>query len=195
MIFIWINFKSKDKYQKITSAIICIAGLVIVYFSAVHAGDRKGGSKPLKGAILTVVGTTLNSVSKVIEDGRIKCMSMLGVFGAIIGAIQVAVFERDNLSSINWTSEATLPFIGFSVALFMFYSLVPIMLQKYRSIMLNLSLLTSSMWAVAFARIHSKKVDWLYFLAFGSVVVGLIIYSGEVVEDKSVGKELKWRKL
>ncbi|KAL5568125.1 hypothetical protein UlMin_024700 [Ulmus minor] len=188
MILIWINFKSKDKFQKITSAVICIAGLVTVYFSAVHAGDRKGGSKPLKGAILTVVGTTLNSVSNVIEeykvnqDGRIKCMSMLGVFGAIIGAIQYrAVFERDNLSSINWTSEATLPFIGFSVALFMFYSLVPIMLQKYGSIMLNLSLLTSSMWAVAFDRIHSKKVDWLYFLAFGSVVVGLIIYSGRNV--------------
>ncbi|KAL5578212.1 hypothetical protein UlMin_019911, partial [Ulmus minor] len=95
MILIWINFKSKDKFQKITGALICIAGLVTVYFSAINSDDRKGGASPVKGAIFTFVGTTLHSVSNVIEeykvnqDGRIKCMSMLGVFGAIIGAIQV----------------------------------------------------------------------------------------------------------
>ncbi|WJZ87999.1 hypothetical protein VitviT2T_007338 [Vitis vinifera] len=45
--------------------------------------------------------------------------------------------------------------------------------------MLNLSLLTSDMWAVLiriFA--YHQKVDWMYFMAFAAVVVGLIIYSG-----------------
>ncbi|KAH9301781.1 hypothetical protein KI387_013364, partial [Taxus chinensis] len=44
--------------------------------------------------------------------------------------------------------------------------------------LLNLSLLTSDMWAVLiriFA--YNQKVDWIYFLAFGVVAVGLLIYS------------------
>ncbi|KAL6178938.1 hypothetical protein ACLB2K_050455 [Fragaria x ananassa] len=44
--------------------------------------------------------------------------------------------------------------------------------------MLNLSLLTSDMWAVLiriFA--YHQKVDWMYFVAFAIVVVGLVIYS------------------
>uniref|UniRef100_F6I3S2 Uncharacterized protein n=1 Tax=Vitis vinifera TaxID=29760 RepID=F6I3S2_VITVI len=51
--------------------------------------------------------------------------------------------------------------------------------QLSGSAMLNLSLLTSDMWAVLiriFA--YHQKVDWMYFMAFAAVVVGLIIYSG-----------------
>ena len=44
--------------------------------------------------------------------------------------------------------------------------------------MLNLSLLTSDMWAVLiriFA--YHEKVDWMYFVAFAGTAIGLIIYS------------------
>lgn len=50
--------------------------------------------------------------------------------------------------------------------------------------MLNLSLLTSDMWAVLiriFA--YHEKVDWMYFVAFAAVAVGLVIYSGGDRED------------
>ncbi|KAJ9701360.1 hypothetical protein PVL29_006629 [Vitis rotundifolia] len=51
--------------------------------------------------------------------------------------------------------------------------------------MLNLSLLTSDMWAV-FIRIfaYHQKVDWMYFIAFAAVVVGLVIYSGGDKDDE-----------
>ena len=44
--------------------------------------------------------------------------------------------------------------------------------------MLSLSLLTSDMWAVAIRalRFH-EMVDELYFVAFGLVAVGLLVYS------------------
>jgi solute carrier family 35 protein F1/2 len=44
--------------------------------------------------------------------------------------------------------------------------------------MLNLSLLTSDMWAVLiriFA--YHEKVDWMYFVAFAGTAAGLVIYS------------------
>lgn len=44
--------------------------------------------------------------------------------------------------------------------------------------MFNLSLLTSDMWAVLFrVFIYHQKVDWLYFVSFLVVGIGLIIYS------------------
>ncbi|XVE84567.1 hypothetical protein DITRI_Ditri17bG0023400 [Diplodiscus trichospermus] len=72
--------------------------------------------------------------------------------------------------------------------MFLFYSFVPVFLKVSGSTMLNLSLLTSDMWAVIiriFA--YHEKVDWMYFLAFVAVAVGLIIYAGGDKEEDRRG--------
>ncbi|CAI9776389.1 unnamed protein product [Fraxinus pennsylvanica] len=124
---------------------------------------------------------------------RVELMSFLGIFGAIVSAIQISILERDELKSIHWSAGAALPFVGFSVAMFLFYSGVPILLKISGSTMLNLSLLTSDMWAVLiriFA--YHEKVDWMYFVAFAIVTAGLIVYSvGDKMEENpaEVGDE------
>ncbi|XP_014512137.1 solute carrier family 35 member F1 [Vigna radiata var. radiata] len=185
MLFTWIFLKTKYRFLKITGVLVCLAGLVLVVFSDVHAGDRAGGSNPRTGDLLVIAGATLYAVSNVSEEflvknaDRVELMAMLGVFGGIVSAIQISILERNELKSIHWSAGAALPFVGFSVAMFLFYSLVPVLLKINGSTMLNLSLLTSDMWAVLiriFA--YHEKVDWMYYVAFGAVVVGLIIYSG-----------------
>ncbi|XP_038882365.1 solute carrier family 35 member F1-like isoform X2 [Benincasa hispida] len=187
LLFTWLFLKTKYRLRKIIGVVICVAGIVAVIFSDVHAGDRAGGSNPIKGDALVIAGATLYAVSNVSEEflvknaGRVELMAMLGLFGSIISGIQI-IIERNELKSINWTAGAALPFVGFSVAMFLFYSLVPVLLQINGAAMLNLSLLTSDMWAVViriFA--YHEKVDWIYFVAFAAVVVGLVIYS---VADK-----------
>lgn len=42
MLLTWIFLKTKYRFKKITGVIVCIAGLVLVVFSDVHAGDRAG---------------------------------------------------------------------------------------------------------------------------------------------------------
>ncbi|KAF3456132.1 hypothetical protein FNV43_RR00780 [Rhamnella rubrinervis] len=192
MLLTWIFLKTKYRFKKITGVALCVAGLVMVVFSDVHAGDRAGGSNPRLGDILVIAGATLYAVSNVSEEflvknaDRIELMSMLGLFGAIISCIQIVILERSEIKSIHWSAGAALPFFGFSVAMFMFYSLVPILLKISGSTMLNLSLLTSDMWAVVirFFAYH-EKVDWMYFVAFAGVVVGLVIYSGGDKEQDS----------
>ncbi|XP_050256031.1 uncharacterized protein LOC126701734 [Quercus robur] len=184
MFLTWFFLKTKYRFRKITGVIVCIAGLVLVVFSDVHAGDRAGGSNPRKGDAIVIAGATLYAVSNVSEEflvknaDRVELMAMLGLFGAIVSAIQISIVERNALRSIHWTPGQALPFVGFSVAMFLFYSLVPILLKINGSTMLNLSLLTSDMWSVViriFA--YKEKVDWMYFVAFGAVTVGLVIYS------------------
>lgn len=185
MVLTWIFLKTKYRFRKIIGVIVCVAGLVIVIFSDVHAGDRAGGSNPRKGDAIVIAGATLYAFSNVSEEflvknaDRVELMAMLGLFGAIISAIQISIVERNELKAIQWSAGQALPFIGFSVAMFLFYSLVPILLKISGSTMLNLSLLTSDMWSVViriFA--YHEKVDWLYFVAFGAVTIGLVIYSG-----------------
>ncbi|MBA0756456.1 hypothetical protein Gogos_019868, partial [Gossypium gossypioides] len=170
------------------------------------------GSNPRKGDLLVIAGATLYAISNVSEEflvknaDRVELMSFLGLFGAIISAIQMypwfpiliafnsmtpdiygvnrSIVERNELKSIHWTAGAAFPFFGFSLAMFLFYSFVPVLLKMSGSTMLNLSLLTSDMWAVViriFA--YHEKVDWMYFLAFVAVAVGLIIYSGGDKDD------------
>ncbi|XP_061992963.1 uncharacterized protein LOC133710836 isoform X2 [Rosa rugosa] len=180
MLLTWVFLKTKYRFKKITGVVACVAGLVMVVFSDVHAGDRAGGSNPRKGDILVIAGSTLYAVTNVSEEflvknaDRVELMSLLGFFGAIVSAIQM------------YPLMDVFPFVGFSLAMFLFYSLVPILLKINGSTMLNLSLLTSDMWAVLiriFA--YHEKVDWMYFVAFAIVVVGLVIYSwGDKEEDQ-----------
>ncbi|KAL6970804.1 hypothetical protein U1Q18_030491 [Sarracenia purpurea var. burkii] len=190
MFLTWFFLKTKYRYRKFIGVAVCVVGLVMVVFSDVHAKDRSGGSNPLKGDMLVIVGSTLYAISNVSEEffvksaDRVELMAMLGIFGAIISACQISILERNELKSIQWSAGAVIPFIGFAVAMFLFYSGVPILLKISGSTMLNLSLLTSDMWTVLiriFA--YHEKVDWLYFIAFAAVTVGLVIYSGGDKEE------------
>ncbi|XP_010268299.1 PREDICTED: solute carrier family 35 member F1-like isoform X2 [Nelumbo nucifera] len=186
----WFFLKTKYRFRKFVGVAVCVAGLVLVIFSDVHASDRAGGSNPVKGDLLVIAGSMLYAVSNVSEEflvtnaDRIELMAMLGLFGAVVSACQISILERQELRSIHWSTGAVLPFIGYAIAMFLFYSSVPILLKLSGSTMLNLSLLTSDMWAVLiriFA--YHEKVDWMYFIAFAAVAVGLVIYSGGVKED------------
>ncbi|XP_068664687.1 uncharacterized protein [Aristolochia californica] len=148
----WMFLKTRYRYRKFIGVGVCVAGLVMVVFSDVHASDRASGSNPVKGDLLVIGGSMLYAISNVSE---------------------------------------VLPFVGFALAMFLFYSSVPILLKMSGSTMLNLSLLTSDMWAV-FIRIfaYHEKVDWLYFIAFGAVAVGLLIYSGGEKEGAETGVQV-----
>ncbi|WVZ91885.1 hypothetical protein U9M48_037998 [Paspalum notatum var. saurae] len=193
IVLTWIFLKTKYGLRKFFGVGVCVAGLILVVFSDVHASDRAKGPNPLKGDLLVIVGSMLYACSNVTEEyvikksNRVELMAMLGLFGAIISGIQISILERKELHSITWNAGAVLPFLGYAVAMFLFYSTVPTVLKICGATMLNLSLLTSDMWAVLiriFA--YHEKVDWIYFVAFAATSAGILIYSyrdSKEVED------------
>ncbi|KAM0013719.1 putative solute carrier family 35 member SLC35F1/F2/F6 [Helianthus debilis subsp. tardiflorus] len=191
IILTWFFLKTKYRFKKIIGVVICVAGIVLVIFSDVHASDRsQSGSNPVKGDLLVIAGATLYAVCNVSEEfftktaDQVELLAMLGLFGAIASGIQISVLEREELKSIHWSSGAVLPYAGFAAAMFLFYSGVPVLLKISGSTMLNLSLLTSDMWSVLIRIfVYREKVDWMYFVAFAAVAVGLVVYS---VFDKEV---------
>ncbi|KAL6644443.1 hypothetical protein ACP70R_016051 [Stipagrostis hirtigluma subsp. patula] len=179
IVLTWIFLKTKYSLRKFIGVGVCVAGLILVVFSDVHASDRAKGPNPLKGDLLVIFGSMLYACSNVTEEflvkksNRVELMAMLGIFGAVISEVYLS---EKNFTPLN--GMPVLPFVGFALAMFMFYSTVPTVLKICGATMLNLSLLTSDMWAVLiriFA--YHEKVDWIYFVAFAGTTSGLVIYS------------------
>ncbi|CAA7016691.1 unnamed protein product [Microthlaspi erraticum] len=184
LLLTWAFLHTKYRLMKIGGVVICIVGVVMVVFSDVHAGDRAGGSNPVKGDFLVIAGATLYAVSNTTEEFLVKnantveLMTFLGFFGSIVSAVQIGILERDELKAIQWSPDVVYPFLRVTVTMFLFYSLLPVLLKTSGATMFTLSLLTSDMWAVLiriFA--YHEKVDWLYYLAFATTATGLFIYS------------------
>ncbi|KAH9316859.1 hypothetical protein KI387_018628, partial [Taxus chinensis] len=60
---------------------------------------------------------------------RVEVVAMLGIFGALISGIQLLIFERKELESLEWSFNIVLLFLGFGVSLFAFYTFVPFLLR------------------------------------------------------------------
>ncbi|XP_019093800.1 PREDICTED: solute carrier family 35 member F1-like isoform X2 [Camelina sativa] len=154
MVLTWVFLKTKYRMMKISGVVICFLGVVMVVFSDVHAGDRAGGSNPVKGDLLVLAGTTLSAACDVGEEffvkngDMIELLAFLGTFGTIVAAVQISILERGVLKEIHWSTETILLYLGVALALFLLYSLVAVLIQTNGATMFNLSYLTSDMWAV-----------------------------------------------
>eukprot|EP00054_Salpingoeca_dolichothecata_P010133 m.57013 g.57013 ORF g.57013 m.57013 type:complete len:154 (+) comp18830_c1_seq1:203-664(+) len=99
------------------------------------------------------------------------------LFLFFIGPFPSAILERSEVRHLELTGGSVGLLVGFSVCLFLLYSLVPLLLQISGATMLNLSLLTSDVYSLLFGLfLFHYKFSGLYILAFCTIIVGLIIY-------------------
>ncbi|KAL9686420.1 hypothetical protein QQ045_023878 [Rhodiola kirilowii] len=179
----WMFLGTRYSLWQMFGTAISTLGLGLVLFSDAGVGGG-GGSRPLLGDTLVIVATLSFAVSNVSQEFFVKkkdlveVLAMLGLFGALVSICEICIFEIKSLQSIVWSTNIILSACGFTLAIFLFYIFLPLTLKLSGATFVNLSLLTSDMWAVIF-RIcfYHQKVDWLYYLSFTTVAVGLVIYS------------------
>ncbi|XP_042381385.1 solute carrier family 35 member F1-like isoform X1 [Zingiber officinale] len=183
IILTWIALGTRYSPWQFVGAAVCVLGLGLVLLSDVGVSGG-GGSKPIIGDTLVIAGTVCYAFSNVGEEfcvkrkDRVELLAMLGIFGVLVGTCEIAVLERKDLESVKWSATMICLFGGFAAATFLFYTVVPFVMKMSGATLFNLSLLTSDMWAVAIrVFFYHDQVDWLYYLAFGLVAIGLIIYS------------------
>ncbi|XP_010909851.1 uncharacterized protein [Elaeis guineensis] len=183
IILTWLVLGTRYSLWQFFGAALCVVGLSLVLLSdsTDSSGDAK---KPLLGDALVIAGTFCYAFSNVGEEfcvkrkDRVEVVTMLGVFGVLVSACEIAIFERKDLEAVKWTSTMISLFFGFVAATFLFYTVVPFVLKMSGATLFNLSLLTSDMWAVVIRIFfYHQQVDWLYYLAFVVVAIGLLIYS------------------
>ncbi|XP_042045954.1 solute carrier family 35 member F1-like isoform X4 [Salvia splendens] len=161
IILTWMFLATRYSLWQFLGAAICVGGLALVLLSDAGVSGGGSGSNPLLGDFLVIVGSIFFTVSNVGEEfcvkrkDRVEVVSMIGVFGMLISATEITVLERNTLASTKWSAG-----VRSGAAFF------------------NISMLTSDMWAVVIRIfIYKQKVDWLYYLAFLIVVVGIAIYA------------------
>lgn len=183
IVLTWFFLGTRYSIWQLFGAVICVVGLGLVLLSDAGVGGG-GSSKPLLGDTLVIAGTLFFAFSNVGEEfcvkkkDRIEVVSMIGLYGLLVSVVQLSILELKSLESVNWSADIILAIAGYTVSLFMFYTIAPFVLKLGGATIFNLSILTSDMWAVVFRIFfYHQEVDWLYFLAFAVVAVGLIIYS------------------
>ncbi|CAM0955298.1 unnamed protein product [Alopecurus aequalis] len=185
IILTWYALGTRYSFWQFLGAGTCVAGLGLVLLSDAKSPDEQDPSKiPLLGDTLVILGTVCFAFSNVGEEycvkknDRVELVAMLGLFGLLVSTIQIFIFERNTVQAVAWSPTMISLFAGFAVALFVFYTITPLVLKMSGSTLFNLSLLTSDMWAVAIRVLfYQEQINWLYYLAFTVVAIGLIIYS------------------
>ncbi|KAI7725711.1 hypothetical protein M8C21_018156 [Ambrosia artemisiifolia] len=184
ILFTWLFLGTKYSLWQLIGAAVCGLGLCLVVLSDAGVGGD-GGSNPLLGDILVTGGTIFFALSNVGEEfcvkknGRLEVLAMLGL----------VIFERENLEAVTWSAELILTFAGYTVAFLMYSTLTPLILQTSGATLFNLSLLTTDMWAVVIRIFfYQQQVEWLYYVSFAVVGVGLLIYS-KTEKNPNLSKE------
>jgi solute carrier family 35 protein F1/2 len=166
--------------------VVCLCGMAcIVYSDYSSSNGCEECSDPIYGDILCLVGTSLYAVSNVMQEKLVKhrdreeYLGMLGLFGSLLAAGQLLVLpEGRHLSSVRWGHGTAGFVVGFVLCLNLMYTGASLFLMEGDAALLNLSLLTSDVYAVVFSFFYyGYVVSWLYCLAFGLACLGVAIYS------------------
>ncbi|XP_058088143.1 uncharacterized protein LOC131235058 [Magnolia sinica] len=190
IILTWIFIGTRYSLWQLLGVVISVVGLGLVLLSDAGVSGG-GGKKPVLGDVLVIAGTFFYAFSNVGEEycvkkkDRVEVVAMLGVSGVLFSVIEIFLFERKELESVKWSATIICLFMAFAMSTFLFYTTLPFLLKMSGAALFNLSLLTSDMWAVVIRIFfYRQQVDWLYYLSFVTVALGLIIYS--LSEPRSV---------
>lgn len=161
---------------------LCLLGLICIVISDARSHEQYG-SAPFFGDLLCLLGSGLYAASNVLQEYLVKYhdrdeyLGFIGSCGAVISLIQIICTNYNQLRKTKFTRKIMLSIYGFVSCLFLMYINTSAFLQYGDSTLFNLSLLTSDIYAVIFSYLfYDYLVDWLYFVAFGLVASGLVIY-------------------
>jgi len=131
--------------------------------------------------------------SNVVEECRVRqqdravVLAGLGLFGIPVATIQMLSFELKSLSSLTslingqtstQNAEIILLIFGFSVCLYAFYLLAPVLFRLSGATFFNLSLLAADVYGLVFAVFVLNADVTLWFpIAYVFIVSGIIVYS------------------
>jgi len=163
---------------------LAMVGMALLIWSDMANGKNFPGSDYVKGDLFCILAATLYAVSNVYQEFLVRQRPMyevvgqLGFWATIICGIQLAILERTEIQTITWTNEVIGYIIGFDIAMFILYSVSPILLRLSNATFFNLSLLTSDFYGLILGIfIFNYTVDSLYPIAYVLIIGGLIVYN------------------
>ncbi|KAF9087001.1 hypothetical protein BGX27_003033 [Mortierella sp. AM989] len=165
---------------------VCLAmiGMGFLIWSDMEAGKNFPGSDYIKGDLFCILGATLYAMSNVYQEFLVRqrplyeVVGQMGFWATIFCGIQLMILEKDEILSVEWTPQVVGCIIGYDIALFIMYSVSPILFRLSSATFFNLSLLTSDFYGLIFGIfLFSAKINRLYPVAYVLIIGGLVVYN------------------
>eukprot|EP01134_Creolimax_fragrantissima_P004962 CFRG4962T1 len=161
----------------------CISCLGIVMLLLVDDGTSSSSSSPLYGGLLCLLGAVLYSITNVCQehfvrtDSCVPYLAMLGLFGTLLSAVQVAMIELEGLKALVITEDVVLLTMGFSSCMFIVYSMIPIFVGMSSVTFLNMTLLLADIFSLCLGvLLFNTTFSLVYLASFGCIMVGIMVY-------------------
>eukprot|EP01084_Bolivina_argentea_P196697 337180_1 len=189
MVMVWgiLIFGRKYKCSHVMGIAICLSGMsLLVYTDAVANKSENHGTNPVLGDMLVLCGCVCYSISNSFTEYAVKhyqsiwkYLRMIGLFGCVVTVVQGLIWEHHALLHHNSYSIQSMGCLaGYIVSLSLYYMAIPIMMQYSSAVVFNLSLLSADFWAVlAAVFLFSVTLNYLYFVAFVTIIGGVIWYN------------------
>jgi solute carrier family 35 protein F1/2 len=177
------------QWKHCAGCLFMVAGGFVVLVGCVHReeehplglqGEVYGWSLAVLAAALYALSTVLNqwgTKTRNIDDS-IDCLSKVGVWGTLLCLLQVALFERSQVSALNWTNQVVMLYVGYVLCMFALYTAAFVLVQSTETTAYNLSLLCTSVYLMVMARQSLEETLDLYtWAAMLVMLVGLSLYT------------------
>jgi solute carrier family 35, member F1/2 len=193
VIISFLLLRVRYKLFQVAGILVCCGGMGVLLASDHLTGVNGGpGVDMVKGDLFGLLGATFYGISNVYEEWFVskrpvyEVLSFLGVFGILINGVQAAIFDRQSFQDATWDGPVAGYLVGYTLAMTIFYSLVPLMLRMGSAAFFDISLLTANFWGVIIGiRVFGYAIHFMYPIAFVLIIVGLTVYflAGSVLGD------------
>jgi len=178
-------FKTSYRMKNIAGILACLIGIVIIVSS-----DSSDSASSLKGDFFAIVASIFYATSNVMQEALVKrfdreeFLFMLGMFGSLYACVVTLSTESEVLMHDSWSPKSFAYFFGYLISLFSIYVSVSRFLQDHDAAFLNISLLSSDIFAV-FAGMVFFGDDFgvSYVVALIAIISGVLLYNSERPEN------------
>ncbi|KAI0731188.1 DUF914-domain-containing protein [Earliella scabrosa] len=191
LFFSWLYMRPKYRWSQLVGVAICLGGMgMLVASDQITEKDWPALSRT-KGDIFMLVGASLYGFTNATEEFFVRksplyeVVGQMGMWGVLINGIQAAGLEHKDMTKMSWNGENIGLLFAYTAAMFILYTVAPILYRMASSAYYNLSLLSSDFYGLIFGLfLFHYQPYWLYFIAFAVIIVGLVVYFWQATPEE-----------
>ncbi|KKK20305.1 hypothetical protein P175DRAFT_0533461 [Aspergillus ochraceoroseus IBT 24754] len=162
---------------------LACGGLGMLIASDYLRGANYAAEDRVKGDLFALLASTIYAFSNLFEEFMVskrpmyEVVGQMGFWGMLINGVQCAIFDRTSFHGATWNGKVGGYIAGYTIVLFIFYTLAPIMFRLSSATFFNISLLTMNFWGLIIGlKVFHYSVHFLYPIAFVLIIIGLFVY-------------------
>ncbi|KAL1305860.1 hypothetical protein AAFC00_004012 [Neodothiora populina] len=163
----------------------CGGFAILIASDFITRSNNYAPANALKGDLFCLLAQTLYAFSNTFEEFLVskrpmyEVIGQLAFWGMCINGVQAAIFDRHSIQHANWDSAIGGYLTGYTLLLFVFYSLAPIVFRMSSAAFFNIGLLTGTFWGVIVGvKVFDYHIHYLYPIAFVLILLGHFVYYG-----------------